>query len=276
MNVLICLISSRDNICEIYKKQQSKLIPSGLHGKLLSDKGSFDFVVFNPEKERIDFKKYLLRKAKSSSAILALVESRYLHLIDGIQDAIFSTQFDIGDEKINNLQNFFGNRLSQFFKNFSFSRDLMSESDNEQAMMLPIRNFVAKEMFELTKICSENNTSSDFSQKIQTCVFSLLKRKRPRRATNYKNKYFFDDTEKHFSYGHERHSRLDTGIPHVAACEINGYFRFGKRIDETRHYNVSRGEGEKTSISGSFPNCHGEICERSERTHLNMFSNDFH
>lgn len=58
-------------------------------------------------------------------------------------------------------------------------------------------------------------------------------------------------------------------------CAIASLFRFGARIDDRRHYNVSQGEGNNTFIRGEYHNCHGETkVYNREPGHLNMFSND--
>lgn len=93
--------------------------------------------------------------------------------------------------------------------------------------------------------------------------------------SSFQTKYFIDERRKHFVFGKEDHEVLPTGEPHQPHCELNGNFRFGRRISIDRHFNVSQGDGDDTFITGEFPNCHDEIITPAKnRTHLNMFSND--
>lgn len=57
---------------------------------------------------------------------------------------------------------------------------------------------------------------------------------------------------------------------------MSGLFRFGRRIDAQRHYNVSETEGDDTHVTGDVANCHGVIRKAPTDTHLNMFCNDFY
>lgn len=280
MKVLVCLISSQDNIVETIEKQRDKLIPQDLFKK---KKGPdypvhFKISVFNPLREGHAFDKFLLRAVKGMDAVILLIENQHSHLVGKVENAVFATTFETQEERIENFKNFFGSYFSQLFRHFFAIKNLMGDAEKEQAMMLPLRNFDAHELREMARFVREENRSATFVSDLEVKLAAVIKRRVPRKRSDYKTKYFIDDKGMHFVYGNEKHARYDTGNPHVAACEINGLFRFGKSIDTSRHYNASFGDGDDTNISGDFPDCHGAIKtipKSPSRTHANMFANDF-
>jgi hypothetical protein len=279
MKVLVCLISAQDHITETVGRQKDRLIPQDL---FKNKKGPdypvhFKVSIFNPLKEKIVFDKFLLSLSRGMDAVILLVERQYVHLMQSVANAVFAVTFD-SQEGIENFKNFFGSYFSPLFRNFFAIKTLMSDSDKEQAMMLPLRNFQAPELQELARLAREDSIAGTLILDIEARVADIVKRRIPRKKSASKTKYFIDEKGMHFVYGVEKHARFDTGKPHVASCEFNGNFRFGKSIDTSRHYNASFGGGDDTRISGDFPDCHGavkNVPKADQRTHLNMFANDF-
>ena len=99
-------------------------------------------------------------------------------------------------------------------------------------------------------------------------------RQRPKRKSSYDDEYLVDDEKKHFRLGHERHSRADTGLPHVRLCRLSNLYRFGRSFDNRQHYNVSM-DKDIIVMDGDYPNCHGERMSGKGQPYLNMFTNDF-
>ena len=240
---------------------------------------NFKVSLFDPTTSKIRFEKFLLQASKGMNAVILLVESGHSHVMASVANAVFSTTFNPHDERVDNFKNFFGNYFSPLFRHFFFAvKNLMSDAVNEQAMMLPLRNFEADELRELTRLSREESIGGNFVRDFEAAVANVMKRRLPRKRSNHKTKYFIDDKDMHFVYGHELHARFDTGDPHVAACVLNGTFRFGRSIDTTRHYNASFGDGDVTNIAGDFPDCHGalkKVAKADGKTHVNMFANDF-
>lgn len=277
MKVLVCLISSQYNIAEAVGRQRDRLIPQDLFKKKGPDYPvHFKVSIYNPPKESISFEKFLLREAKTSEAVILLVESQHSHLVESVENAVFAATFEIHEERVNNFKNFFGSYFSQLFRNFFVVKTLMGDTEKEQAMMLPLRNFDAPALREMARLSREDSRCVNFVLHMEAQLAEIVKRRLPRKNSHYKTKYFVDERGMHFGYGNEKHARFDTGKPHVAACEFNGLFRFGKRIDSSRHYNASFGDGDETNIVGDFPDCHGAIGSVSKRSHLNIFANDFY
>ena len=280
MKVLVCLISSQDNIVETIERLRERLIPQDLFKK---KKGPdypvhFKISVFNPLKKGQDFDKFLLHAVKGMDAVIVLVENCHANLLGAVANAVFGATFETHHERISNFNNFFKSYFSKLFWNFFQIKNLMGKAENEQAMMLPLRNFQAKDLVEMARLVREESRSPTFVSDMKAQLAAILKRRLRRKRSDRNTKYFIDDKGMHFVYGNEKHARYDTGNPHVAACEINGLFRFGKSIDTSRHYNASFGDGDDTNISGDFPDCHDGIKtvpKSPSLTHVNMFSNDF-
>lgn len=205
-------------------------------------------------------------------ATALLIQSQHEACCTLFKTPFFTAIIDIPEQL--NFNNFFGHKLSKLLTGLLFILELMNKLDNEIAMRLPIRNFIAEDLKELCNVFATKTLDPEFIDSVSSLQEKLLSRKRPRRKSSYPIKYFIDDHEKHFDFGKERHAVLETGHPHKLSCEIAGNFRFGKKISTNQHYNVSKGEGDRTSISGIFPNCHNEMISISEKTHINMFSND--
>lgn len=277
MNVLVCLISSLGNVAEVVARQRERLIPQDLFKKKGPDYPvNFKVSVYNPNKESISFEKFLLREAKTSEAVILLVEEIHSCLVVPIENAVFAATFDVKDERVSNFKNFFGNYFSQLFRNFFVVKTLMDDAEKLQAMILPLRNFDAPALREMARLSRENSRCANFTLPLEVQLAEIVKLRVPRKKSKSPLKYFVDQKGKHFVYGYENHASIDTGKPHVAACEFNGHFRFGKRIDPRRHYNVSFGDGDTTHISGDFPDCHGVVHTVPKKSHLNMFANDFY
>ena len=252
MKILVCLISSQDNIVETIEKQRDRLIPQDLFKK---KKGpdypvNFKISVFNPRRECLDFDKFLLRAVKGMDAVILLVENQHSHLVEAVANAVFAATFETQEERIDNFKNFFGSYFSQLFRHFFAIKTLMGDAEKEQAMMLPLRNFEAQELSEMARHVREESRSATFISDLEARLAAIVKRRLPRKRSDHKTKYFVDDKDMHFVYGNEKHARYDTGKPHAAACNINGLFRFGKSIDTSRHYNASFGDGDGTSVVG--------------------------
>lgn len=275
MKVLVCLISSQQNIVETVEQQRERLIPQEF---LKKNNGSVHFMAFNPQMQNISFEKFLLRQSNCKEAVILLVENRHSHLTESIANAVFAATFEIQDQRINNFKNFFGSYFGRLFRHFFAIKNLMSDAEKEQAMILPFRNFASAELAEMARLVRDESLSSTFIFDLEARLAKIVKRRLPRKRSNHKTKYFIDDKGTHFVYGSEKHARYDTGEPHRTECNINGLFRFGKSIDSSRHFNVSFGGGDDTSISGDFPDCHDgikTITKTLNRTHINMFANDF-
>ncbi|MCX7113618.1 MAG: hypothetical protein NTX45_26735 [Proteobacteria bacterium] len=272
MKVFVGLVSSNDSVCQTYSRQRAELIPK--EHRIMG--AIFYMSVFNPSKMGRVLEDYLLKEVRGMDAAILLVEGKYEYLVEKIKNAFFMAILPFDEFNERNSKNYWASKLARLLKNYKCLLDAMQRSDNEQVMILPVRNFNSEHLRNLAQTCINNSISKDFNGSIGLLISELKDKKRPRRKTKDKTMYIVDDEEKCFEYGKERHAKFPTGSPHSASCEINGYFRFGKGISTDRHFNVSKeAMGGLTKISGDFRNCHNEKIYVKETTHLNMFSNDY-
>ncbi|HHB7052115.1 TPA: hypothetical protein ACN7KQ_003137 [Klebsiella pneumoniae] len=276
MKIYVGLISLDPSLIKEFNAVKEALIPKPIREKL-PKKCNFKFDAFNPtvSKGALTIDSHILKETDGFDYATCLIDERLDTYCQNIRHAILCASVIPDEVKDGNLRNFFSNRLTKLFKSAIFTIEKMSTSEIEQAMCLPIRNFKAQDLSELCRLYREDVIEAHFHNTARQQITAISRRRQPRRKSNYSTKYFIDDDSKHFIFGKEEHSKLGTGDPHLAHCVVNGNFRFGKKIVTDHHYNVSKGDGDKTSISGNFPNCHDEIITVNKgKTHLNMFSND--
>lgn len=193
--------------------------------------------------------------------------------ITSIRDAIFASAFD-EHTYIENRDNFLVRSFGRLIKNLLALSEKVRSKTCMEAAILPSHNFDSDAFRAFLRLCQEETDKASFPNKISPALKAVTKLRGPRRRSTYPTKYFRDDREIHFNYGHEVHSSFETGGSHRASCSLRGLFRFGIPLEQQRHFNVVASE-EGTPLSGSYQNCHSDTITFTDRTHLNMFSNDF-
>ncbi|MBZ9860859.1 hypothetical protein [Mesorhizobium sp. CA12] len=224
-----------------------------------------------------ELERFILSRAKEADACLLIMDADLLHLAADIRNSVFIVSFQNADVGAS-LQNFFHYTTARALKALGQILARFYKGEDGDLLMLPLRNFQAGELVEIARLCREENLQPNFGDLIERQLVPLRGRLRPRRRTSYKTIYAVDDAKRFFVYGKERHAKFATGGEHGLHCEIAGHLRFGKRIDADRHFNVSETEGDETSISGVFRDCHNaerEVKTQPRVTHLNMFANDY-
>ena len=217
---------------------------------------------------------FVASRVGESHGLLIMIDQERANLAQDIRTAALVCEID-NARAAKNYQNFLHDRLSKLSKIIDYLARHFHDGADSPLLSLPLRNFKCLALDELTVQIAADPCNTQVSNCVDTSLQILRRRVRPRRKTSYKTKYAVDDQERFFVFGKEHHSLPATGAPHQDFCKLNALFRFGCRIDHTRHYNVSEGEGDKTTISGEFQDCHGEKHKIAGKTHINMFSNDF-
>jgi hypothetical protein len=277
MRVVLVLVSSDQDACDLFRKEKEGLVPRSLreHERIKSVGLKFVTGIFDPAAAQRSIQDYVLDAARSAGAVALLVDSSVAHIAVPVASACF-----VGNVAFNpqatNYKNLIVATLTKLIKNLVVLVEAQSSAGSQQALLLPLRNFVAPELNALQDLFRLNTISPEFPIQLGRLVGQINERKRPRRQSPYKSTYLVDDQQKLFDYGKERHAQLATGAPHNSMCVLTGNFRFGRRIPTDRHYNVTKEAGAFTRISGDFPDCHGAVVGVAETTHLNMFSNDYH
>lgn len=275
--MLLVLVSSDQGACDLFRKEKEGLIPQSLREleRIKSAGLSFVTSVYDPSASQRSIQDYILDAAMSAEAVALLVDSTVAHVAAPMAHACFVGNIAFNPQTTS-YKNLMIATLTKLIKNLAALVKAMSSAGSQQILLLPLRNFSAPELEALRNLFSQHTLASNFPIELTRLVSQLNERKRPRRQSTYKNSYLVDDHQKLFEYGKEHHARLATGTPHNSMCVLAGNFRFGSRIPTDRHYNVTKEAGGFTKISGNFPDCHGAGIEVPERTHLNMFSNDYH
>lgn len=273
MSICLCFVSDNEAM-DFVKKKNSSLIPQSVFDSLQSQgiRPIFTFRFFSMKSAKKDLASFLLER--KNDGIIVFVDSDINLQPASLYSAVFALELDYSQMNYGNRGNFFSTLINQGVKNFLIYRKFVCDGNDQQAILLPLKNFNSQLIQELKSIFRYMTFGQDFEGHLSNVIYSLKKTKRPRRRGNSQESYFVDDDEKLFKYGLERHAQLATGTPHSAVCQLTGTFRFGMPIDSGRHYNVFKENKQNTSISGSFLDCHDQQLYIQKTTHLNMFIND--
>ena len=277
MRIQICLVSRNKDANEFVRKERQALIPrTSLKSKRMEaiSNAEISIRVYDPETANRSLAQYLLEKPENQVIVL-LIDSQIGNFANDVASACFVADVALATHPRKNYKNYFAGTLTRLLKNLTTFLAIIEDSANEQAMLLPFRNFNARQLHDLREVCRNEALSPDFANIVTKRVEDLKNRRRPRRNSNYSNLYFVDDDDKIFQYGLEHHAQLATGAPHTPLCALTGKFRFGRRIATDRHYNVTKELGPRTKIAGNFPDCHDHVHSITPTTHLNIFSNDY-
>lgn len=263
--------------CDLFYKHQEALIPQSLRKHERVRDWGFKFVtsVFNPTQATGQIQDHVLHVSKKSDIVALLVDAAWQSKVSQMTKSCFVAPIDF-DPHATNYKNLIQATLTKLIKHLALLATYMSKAGSRNALLLPLRNFIADEVGELQTLFGTRALDPDFPIKLDLLISKINGRKRPRRRTNDEKTYFMDDQEKLFDYGMERHSKVATGEPHTSLCVLNGYFRFGWKIPTDQHYNVTKEVGAFTKISCMFLDCHDVLAEVKERSHLNMFPNDYY
>ncbi|WP_171229878.1 hypothetical protein [Ruegeria sp. HKCCA4008] len=277
MRLFVC-VATRDGNVRQYFGEKGRAIPKDAlnRGHFSRQRPTVHINSYSPRgaASEEDFEAFIVQRSNDADACILLVDHDLLFLTRRIPNAVFVVGFNSA-EISGNHKGYFDKLLSRSLAALGQILMRFSSANDIELMSLPIRNFHGDELRQLSEIIGNACVYGDLSGEIDKQLKSLRRRVRPRKKSAYKTKYVVDDKYLFFSYGKERHARPETGHPHPKSCELNAYFRFGARIDDKRHYNVSATEKDRTSIEGVFRGCHDDEHPISTRTHLNMFANDY-
>lgn len=278
MRLFICLVTPQEGLRRHFGRGKAGVVPAEAlaRGPLAASGVRLAVAAWAPKPpfSSYDLERFLLSRARGDDACILVVDEAWRHFADEVRDATFVVGFDAA-AACDNPRNFFFGVFARALRNFAQVVAKFRRGEDGRLLALPLRNFQAGDLAEIARLCREEPLSGDLSNDLESCLARLRARVRPRRKTAYGTRYAVDDAVRFFDYGHERHAQFATGAPHRPSCEVAGLFRFGVRLDERRHYNVSETEGDRTVIAGSFPDCHGAVHPVAPRTHLNMFANDY-
>lgn len=277
MRALVTLVSSNQEVQNVFLRKKDAVIPKSLRDlpRIKAIGLNFTTAFYDPSTAGRPLEDYVLEKATRLDMAALLVDTAIEHLAIPLAPACLVGRVSY-DPMVRNYDNVISAQLTKLIKNLASVAESMSSAGNQLPLFLPLRNFAAPEWTQLQEAFRDEGSNGRLPQKVSELVKEINKRKRPKKQATSPQTYLVDDDGKLFEYGKERHARLATGAPHTSMCVLTGNFRFGWRIPTDRHYNVTKEDGLLTKIAGSFPDCHDAMNHVAERTHLNMFSNDYH
>lgn len=285
MRVLVVLVVRHKLALEIFQKEGGKLLNTSRMPESVREGIEFFPCSFDLARAKgISFEEFILRggvyagegEARTVDGVIVLIDSSMAYLLAGVRDAVFAAEVQpIGYAE--NVKNYLTGKFLTLLGNYGLIAEMLADATKYQAACLPLRNFDAEELRALFIVCRERSLDRTFRNEIVPTLNRLLARRGPKRRSSYPDVYFKDERRRYFIYGDEHHSKYETGGVHNLQCLANGRYRFGRSLDQDRHYNVTVGDSDaKELVSCDLPNCHGELVNVKDRSHINMFSNDFH
>jgi hypothetical protein len=278
MKIWIGVVSPNEAIRTLVGTKKASIVPPDLlephrfAGRKLTVRTSV-FVPGDGAPTPEQLESFVNQQAWDSDAIIILFDDDFLHLLEHVRSSCFCVAL-VSMQEGANLQNAVHRATARALKGWWQLQLRFLEAKDMKLLSLPLRNFQADELLHLAN--SVRAAPADLANDLQEGLKALRSRIRPRRRSPRKTLYVVDDAKRFYVFGHERHARPETGGDHRPSCALGARFRFGCRIDDERHFNVSESEGDKTSISGKFKNCHDVENEEKRTTHLNMFASDLY
>lgn len=277
MKIKVVIVSSDSRVVDYFEKRSEAAIPQTLRSSpRRNSKNVYDFSisVFDPRKgdSLIDF---VASTSERYDGVVCLVESSDYKLVSECGNSLFVCYFSLSFQ-IRSVQNYFSHVLNNFLRKFIFYLEEFVNGRNKQVFLLPVNSFQSPELKQFNAFMREEVNCADFKRRIQIFLSHMSSRKTPKRKEqNPKYKYFRDDCRYFFQYGHEEHSIAEDGSDHLTSCKLEKFFKFGARIGDNRHYNLSK-EKNTSQVCDIFFSCHGKAkIKYGPRSHLNVFPNGF-
>lgn len=282
MRLLAVLITSNESLARALRESRLDLPAEILRSARIDGTHQLTLVEFHPTHSSGTFVEFLganlgivenRPEGPTYDGVVVLFERAAANLVAGVRDAIFAGQFD-GRAFIENRDNFLIRTFGRLVKNLDSLMRTMRDKTRMEAAILPARNFDSEVFRSFLRLCQEQTLEGEFPNQVVPALTAVTKLRGPKRRAKYPTKYFKDERPACFQYGNELHALFDTGGDHTLSCTIRGLLRLGVPLEQQRHFNVTH-VNDGSRISGEFPICHEDVLLVSQRTHLNMFSNDF-
>ncbi|MBB4732230.1 hypothetical protein [Xanthomonas arboricola] len=279
MRVLVTLLSQHRLLIKTMAKDGQALLDGVDLASLVSEQASLVVRAFQGNDQAVEnFEEFLLEELAQvgASGLVVLFEEQFSHLIANVRCAAFAASIPRVNY-VENVANFLTGHFRPLLRNFGDFLQITSGATDHQAIALPLKNFNSRSFGELLEYCRIGTLGANFRNDLVVKLNRVLRLRGPKRRSAYPHVYFVDEGSRYFKYGFERHSKPETGGNHKIYCQLNAGFRFGKVLENERHYNVTVGDSDnRTPITCNLPNCHSESVPIKARSHINMFSSDYH
>jgi hypothetical protein len=275
MNINIVFLLSDVRLARYIGFQKSAVVPSEIRdAAYYRDKNLSAAAVVLDRQEEVEYQldRYFSDILSSTEGLVVICDTTFHQAIGTFTKSFFFYFFNMQNCR-SSYQNFLSPLCSKALRAFQAYSSRFDNEKYRRLLILPTANFRAEELTALVDIFARGVDQHEFGLKIDTYLGQIRARQKPKYSSGYNDVYLVDDYDRYFKYGPERHGFPDTACPpHNSECIANSQFRFGRRFDSGRHFNVSVEQGR---ISGSFADCHGNARTVQPTSHLNMFPNDF-
>ncbi|KQM17895.1 hypothetical protein ASF83_02115 [Plantibacter sp. Leaf171] len=282
MHLLAVLVVTNEALVKTLERPRTNISEAILRNAKIPGSNELTAIAFNPAKQRIPFVDYLSNAMgvvdnrpmdAVFDGVVMLFDNTTAQDVAGIRDGVFASQLDAA-AYIEDRESFLIRAFGRLLTNFAVLMRTTSDKTRMEAAILPGKNFDSAVFRRFMHLCQADAMAVDFQDRVVPALTDVTKLRGPRRRSKYPTKYFKDERPSCYQYGPEKHSWFETGGEHSSVCTIRGMFRLGIPLEAQRHFNVTD-VTENVRISGSFQTCHDSWLIASDRTHLNMFSNDF-
>lgn len=281
MQLLAVLLATNEALIRTLEQPRTDIGAAILRNAKIPDSSELTMVAFNPERQSTPFVDFLSKTIglvenrptdEVFDGVVVLFDNAAAQGFAGIRDGVFAGQIDA--TYIEDRESFLIRSFGRLLTNFAVLIRTMSDKTRLEAAILPAKNFDSAVFKQFMQLCQTKTMEANFQDQVVPALTAVTKLRGPRRRSKYPTKYFKDERPSCYQYGPEKHSSFETGGEHTFECTLRGMFRFGVPLEAQRHFNVTAAT-ENIRISGAFRTCHDSGLLVSDRTHLNMFSNDF-
>ena len=278
MRLLVIVVTAHPGVIDTVTQRRTALVPADMRAKNFDKLGGEEVVISAYRVEAQSTIGHLLAhieefNCSAATGIILLTDGRLPAIVQSLGD-IFSVNSFTVPAFGRNVANLLTATLSKALRSYRYFKTRFDDLKYQQILRLPLRNFNAPEVVDMRTTCRDMMSRENFGHELDAILARFRKRQRPKKASTYPTVYFVDEDDKHFTLGPETHGKADTTIPpHTYFCILGNTFRFGRRFDGTKHFNVSRDRNQR--MTGIYVDCHDVKRPGRDARHLNMFSNDF-
>lgn len=277
MRIVIAVATANGALRSFLAKQRPNVVPQGTVQKgYFAERQARFFVQLQAIDEKVSADSlgaWLRRIANPADALILLIDKDSRHLVQSYEDAYFIAEIPEYPGSV--MQNQVSATLAPIIRHFGNFCRLFDSQKNQKVFLLPLDIFKAVELKRLRDRLAIFKMEVGLAEDVEAIISQINERARPKRQKRFKRVYFVDDRPLWYHFGLEQHARAENGAPpHAEHCWHTSCFRFGRRFDCQRHFNVDD-DSNPTKVYGSFVTCHGETFEASGQSHLNVFPNGF-
>jgi hypothetical protein len=222
MPLIIAFVTDSAVVLETVTDKRAALLPNDVRANGFAGLGGIEPVVTafdtNRSKNLSDLLAWL--DWENASSVMLLTDDSLPDLVSSL-----GNQFNVhrfippvyGAKTANQLTA----TISRCLRAFRYLATRFADGKYQQIFRLPLRNFDAPEIAHMQALCRDM-TQRNYGRDVDALLRDMRKRQLPKRASDYQDLYYIDDSGKHFQFGPEHHAQADTAMPpHELLCIIS-------------------------------------------------------